>query len=405
MLDDMPVYRLEDWSGARKTISATDGHLIDGITPEQALAIASHYPGAVRPQLVGTVSRDQWSVTAHYDPLRPLFLVSLGDKDGTELYVSARTGELALDTTRRERIWNWLGSIPHWIYPKFLRQDGAAWRQLVLWISGICIVVAVSGFWIGILRLRWRQPYARGTVTPYRGWMAWHHIAGLIGGVFVLTWIFSGWLSLDPGRYFASRDPTRDMAVRYAGHEAPQIVASFGSNPPPAAVEARFVWLDGRPLMVLTGSDGHQVTTDPENGVATTLTDDEIFAAASRLLPGSAMTTRLRLREYDAYWYPHHNERPLPVLRAGFNDAAETWFYIDPRNGDVLARIDNSRRTYRWLFNALHSLDFSLLLRHRPAWDIVVWLLSLIGLIVSTSGIVIGWRRLRRRSGARQTRA
>jgi len=396
MLDDTPVYRLLDWNGARKTISATDGRLIDGITPEQALAVASHYPGAVHPRVVGTITRDQWSVTAHYDPLRPLFLVSLGDKDGTELYVSARTGELALDTMRRERIWNWLGSIPHWIYPTFLRQDGATWRQVVLWISGICIIVAVTGFWIGILRLRWRQRYARGTVTPYRGWMAWHHIAGLVGGIFVLTWIFSGWLSLDPGRYFASRGPTRDMAARYAGHEAAQIVAAFRSTPSSGAVEARFVWVGGRPLMVLIDHDGHQSMTDPTSGGAVTLSDDEIFAAARELLPDAAMTTALRLRQFDAYWYPHHNERALPVLRVGFNDAAESWFYIDPRNGDVLARIDNSRRTYRWLFNALHSLDFSLLLRHRPAWDIVVWLLSLIGIIVSTSGVVIGWRRLRR---------
>jgi uncharacterized iron-regulated membrane protein len=396
MLDDTPVYRLLDWSGTHKTISATDGHLIDGISSAQALAIASHDPSAVHPQMIGPIARDQWSVTAHYDPLRPLFLVSLGDKEGTELYVSARTGELALDTTRRERIWNWLGSIPHWIYPTILRQDGAIWRLVVLWISGICIVVAVSGFWIGILRLRWRQHYARGTITPYRGWMAWHHIAGLVGGIFVLTWIFSGWLSLDPGRYFASGGPTRDMAARYAGHEAPQIVAAFRSTLPHRAVEARFVWVGGRPLMVLIDCDGHEIATDPVSGGATTLTDDEIFAAARRLVPNATMTTALRLDRFDAYWYPHHNERALPVLRVGFDDAARSWFYIDPRNGDVLARMDDSRRTYRWLFNALHSLDFSLLLRHRPAWDIVVWALSLIGMIVSTSGIIIGWRRLRR---------
>jgi uncharacterized iron-regulated membrane protein len=404
MLDDTPVYRLLDWNGAHKTISAADGHLIEGITSEQALAIASHYPGAVHPKMVGTIARDQWSVTARYDSLRPLFLVSLGNVDGSELYISSRTGELALDTTRRERIWNWFGSIPHWIYPTILRQDGATWRQLVLWISGICIVVAVTGFWIGVLRLRWRHRYARGTVTPYRGWMAWHHIAGLIGGILVVSWIFSGWLSLDPGRYFASRGPTREMAVRYAGHETPEIAAAFRSTPPPGAVEARFVWIGGRPLMVLIDRNGHQTMTDPASGHAATLSDDDIFAAARRLLPDTAMTTHLRLRQFDAYWYPHHNERPLPVLRVGFDDPGGSWFYIDPRNGDVLARIDDRRRTYRWLFNALHSLDFSLLLRHRPAWDVVVWLLSLIGLVVSTSGVIIGWRRLRR-SRARRTGA
>jgi uncharacterized iron-regulated membrane protein len=398
MLGDTPIYRLLDWDGTHKTISAIDGHLIDGITAEQALAIASHHPNAVRPRLIGTITRDQWTVTARYDPLRPLFLVSLGDPSGTKLYVSVRTGELALDTTRSERVWNCLGAIPHWIYPTVLRQDGATWRLVVLWISGICLVVAVTGFWIGILRLRLRHRYARGPVTPYRGWMAWHHIAGLVGGIFVLTWMFSGWLSLNPGGYFAARAPSQDMAVRYAGHDTPQIAATLPSMLPSNAVEARFVWLGGHPLLVLADRDGRQTTFDPADGVARILSDDEIFAAASRLLPSAAMTARLRLSKFDAYWYPHHSERPLPVLRAGFDDTTQSWFYIDPCNGDILGRIDNSRRTYRWLFNALHSLDFPLLLRYRPSWDIVTLLLSLIGLIVSTSGIVIGWRRLRRSS-------
>jgi hypothetical protein len=33
---------------------------------------------------------------------------------------------------------------------------------------------------------------------------------------------------------------------------------------------------------------------------------------------------------------------------------------------------------------------------YRPAWDIVVWLLSILGTIVSASGVVIGWRYLKR---------
>lgn len=403
MLNDMPVYRLLDWNGARKTVSATDGQLTEAITPEQALAVARHHPNAVDPHIIETIGRDQWSVTARYDPLRPLFLVSLGDERKTELYVSEKTGELVLDTTRRERVWNWLGSIPHWIYPTILRKDGETWRQVVLWISGICIVAAVTGFWIGVLRLRLRQRYARGTVTPYRGWMAWHHIAGLIGGVFVLTWMFSGWLSLNPGGYFGGRGPTREMAVRYAGHDTPQISAALPSVPPSGAVEARFVWLGSRALMVLTDRDGRQTTSDPATGVTVAVSDDEIFAAARRLLPSSPMTMHLRLEQFDSYWYKHHSDRKLPVLRVGFDDADNSWFHIDPVTGDILGRTDDGRRSYRWLFNALHSLDFPLLLNTRPAWDIVVWLLSLAGMIVSVSGIVIGWRRLRRRPYPRQT--
>lgn len=51
-------------------------------------------------------------------------------------------------------------------------------------------------------------------------------------------------------------------------------------------------------------------------------------------------------------------------------------------------------RLYRWTFSALHSLDFRFLIAHRPLWDVAVWLLSIAGLIVSVSGVVIGWRRI-----------
>ena len=84
------------------------------------------------------------------------------------------------------------------------------------------------------------------------------------------------------------------------------------------------------------------------------------------------------------------------MLRAIFNDDAQTWIHISPVTGDILGQVDASRRSYRWWFNALHSLDFQLLLKYRPAWDIVVILLSILGTIVSVSGVVVGWRYLKR---------
>jgi hypothetical protein len=161
-------------------------------------------------------------------------------------------------------------------------------------------------------------------------------------------------------------------------------------------VEARFVWLGGKPLMLLADRGGRQTSTDPATGMAAPLSDTMIFEAARQLLPQAAMTVQRRLDRYDAYWYAHHQQRALPVLRAGFEDAARIWFHIDPRSGEILGRTDSSRRSYRWLFNGLHSFYFPRLLAWRPAWDVVVWLLSLAGLTISVSGIVIGWRRLGR---------
>lgn len=53
-----------------------------------------------------------------------------------------------------------------------------------------------------------------------------------------------------------------------------------------------------------------------------------------------------------------------------------------------------ANRLQRWLYNGMHSLHFGFLLRHRPAWDIVMIVLALMGFSLSVSGIVIGVRRL-----------
>jgi hypothetical protein len=396
MQDGEPVYRLPGADGQRKAISAVDGRALGDISPETAVAVARHHPAAVAPVLLGIVDRDQWSVTARFDPLRPLFLIGLGDAAGTELYVSQRSGEIVLDTRRHERAWNWLGAIPHWIYLTVLRQDAPLWRQVVMWTSGTCLLVAVSGIWIGLLRAGLRRRYASGRITPYRGWMAWHHLTGLLAGIVLLTWMFSGWLSVNPFDLFARRSDSRAAELRYAGHDAPTIAATLPALDLPGVVEARFIWVGGTPLMLLVHRDGSQSVADPASGASRTLSSERIFDAATRLLPEATMTLRQRLDQPDAYWYSHHQHRVLPVLRAGFDDAAETWFHLDPTSGEILGRSDRSSRLYRWMFNALHSFDFAFLIAHRPAWDVVVIVLSLAGLVISISGIVIGWRRLRR---------
>ncbi|MCY1236606.1 hypothetical protein D9M72_492710 [compost metagenome] len=87
----------------------------------------------------------------------------------------------------------------------------------------------------------------------------------------------------------------------------------------------------------------------------------------------------------------------LPVWRLEFDDAARSWLYIDPTSGQVAGSNDRNARLRRWLFNAAHSLDFPWLIQYRPAWDLVMWFLSVIGVVASASGVVIGWQRLRRK--------
>lgn len=215
-----PVYRIVTAEG-RRAVSARSGAEIRSVDATRAKAIAASLVGA--PAITADpVDHDQWVVTRAYKAMSPFWRVRTADAAASDIYVSQRTGEVVQNTTAKERFWNWLGAVPHWIYFEVLRVWQEPWRQTVLWTSGIGILGALAGIWIGLLRVRLRRRYKSGSVSPYRGWMKWHHIAGMVGGLFLVTWIFSGWLSMSPwgdcvtrdGRMWPASTPGRDPASR-----------------------------------------------------------------------------------------------------------------------------------------------------------------------------------------------
>lgn len=401
MAGDLPVYRMIDAKGRPHTVAATDGRVIDHVDAEVARVIAQRFAG--RPaQWLETAERDQWTVPNGLNAWRPLHRIAIDDGRGTELYVSAKTGEVMRDTDRAERAWNWLGSIPHWLYFTPIRQDPPLWRQVVLWTSGPCVAVAVSGIWIGWLRVRVRRRFAHGSlggVSPYHGWMAWHHVAGLAGALFLLGWLVSGWLSVNPNQWFDGRSFDGAALARYAGHaEASFPVPDWHAMKADAGVrEIRMTWVAGVPSVQVASRPGEVRVLDPHSGAPLQWDTTDLTRAAAQLMPAARVATSTMQTTWDTYWYSHHHVRRLPVLRVCFHDADSTWAYIDPSSGQVIGRSDDSRRAYRWLFHAAHSWDFTWLTQNRPLWDFVMWVLSGVGLIMSVSGVVVGWRRLRRR--------
>jgi len=386
MLFGEPIYRVIDWDGARTAVSARSGEHVGSTEPAQAVTIAQAYANA-HGELQATISRDQWTVPGGFDVWRPLHRIAMDDAAGTEVYVSAKTGEVVIATTRAQRVWNWLGAIPHWIYFTPLRANQQLWRQVVMWASAPGILLAVTGIWIGILRLR----------TQYHGWKNWHQWSGIIGGLFLLTWIFSGWLSVNPNGWLRGASPQADALLRYADHDRASLPVDFEKLAHEAARTVRFFHVDGTPIAALVLADGTERLLDARTGERIALTDDRLIQAARRLLPDHRLIEHQRLETYDSYWYAHHDHPQLPVLRVAFDDPQHTWFYLDPGTGLVLDLLDDGGRRWRWWFNALHRLDFSWLVQNRVAWHTTVWTLCIAGLITSASGSVIGWRRLRRK--------
>jgi len=397
MRGDEPVYRIADRDGTRATVSARTGARLGPLTPAEARHLAADGAPDARVELVG---RDQWTVTARYDPLRPFLKVALGDLAGTELYISQRTGEVALDTTRFERAWNWVGAVTHWIYLTPLRARAELWRTVLLWLSGFAALGVLSGGAIGIWRLRLRRRYAGGAVTPYRGLARWHHLLGLVGGFGLSAFIVSGWISMNPNRWFASTSPPAGLRAAYAGTPPalgldPHRLHDFAV---PETRTLRFAVIGGR-WWIVAGAPGGPRTVAADG--ATVLDARIIAAAAADGFADTPLRSIRPLTAYDAYWYPHGADlRPLPVLRLRFGDRAATWLHIDPRDGTILQRLDRSGRINRWLFDAAHRLDLPGLTGNQLLHDAAQWVLNLLAAGIAVTGIVAGWRRLRRTRSA-----
>jgi uncharacterized iron-regulated membrane protein len=397
MWGDEPVYRIVDF-GRPTSVSAVDGRVISSVdAPEADRRLRQIFPDAPM-RFIGDIAQDQWTVTRLFAPHRPLHLFALDDSRGTEIYVSSKTGEIVQSTTRAERLWNWVGSVPHWIYFTVVRSDGSLWRQVIMWTAGPAAIGAVLGIWIGVLRLRLRPRYAAGRITPYRGWLEWHHLAGIAGGVFVVTWLASGWLSVSPLGLFGGPNIGPDDLSRYYGAGQP----SFETSLPvlrkivgPSTKELTFSWVQAAPLVI--ANDGiTRGAFDARTGDAADLNETRLVAAAAAVVQAANVNLRERLDAPDTYWYSHIAQRPLPALRIGFDDAAATWLMIDLTTGRIVGMSDRGERINRWLFNFLHQYDLPWLLDRPLARYALIWFLSALGIGVSVTGAWLGLRVLRR---------
>jgi hypothetical protein len=400
-----PAYRFGRLFGPDVSVFADNGEVFAGADAADAraavAAFAGQSPDAV--QFVETVRQaDQWTMTeARHLPLERF---DVADGQGTRVYFSLDAGDVKLVTNRANRTLAWIGTIPHWFYFTPLRANQPLWYWAVVWLSVAGCVLAVLGLVLAFTQFRKSRPFRLSASIRYRGWMRWHYYTGAIFGVFALTWVFSGLLSMEP---FAWTNAT-------------------GLNLPPNDLQGGMLELTDYPLddtavVAAIGSDAAEIsllriqdepyyqvaTAGPELGVqakliaaATLATRSAPFSAESILseleetVTEAGITEHAVLEQYDAYYYARDNDAPLPVLRVKFNDPAETWFYFDLTTSRELGSVHRLSRLERWLFNGLHSLDFSFWYARRPLWDIGLILLSLGALATSSIGMYLGFRRL-----------
>jgi len=386
MHEGRPAYRLLGGAPARwHTVMADTGEALPPLEAAAAARIAARFAGVPAARTQERLEDDQWTVPQALNPWRPLFKVALEDAAGTELYVSAGSGEVVRDTARSERFWNWLGAVPHWIYPTLLRRHPQAWHEVVVWISIPALVMVAAGIVVGL----WSMRAPRRGWTPYReAWMRWHHLLGLAALIVIFTWMLSGLLSMNPFRAFPPRALAAPDAVSL---HAPDWAALRAAAP--GARELEWRRLGSTPYVVIRRGPADSSVLDQGGRAVREVDPASLREAIGALEPGRAYRLD-RLGRYDDYYYSLSAERPLPVLRASFDHGI--WHCVDPATGRAQLRLAPGNRVQRWLYNGLHSLDFPALLERPRLRLALLFSFCAVGLALSATGVWLGWRRAAR---------
>ena len=419
---DRPAYEFTDPGYPSTFVYADNGEVPDMLSQDQARRLASDFLDIPQSSLKydGTLTRvDQWTLT--YGAELPLYKFSADDTLGTQAYVSANDAAVSVFTTRHSRLLAWLGTIPHWLYFASLKQNQPLWYETVVWSSGIGCFLALLGLCLGVTQFRKTRPFRLSRAIPYQGLMRWHYLLGVIFGVFALTWVFSGLLSMEPFAWTNARGLRVDPDVYSEGEMDPAAFGAVGNRDWGSLVngqikEVEFSWIQGQPYFLANYSgpealqsvkrerlhQPYQVAGQAEaDSILINARDftvkqgfdiDTLVARLDAATDADVVDYQL-LTDYDDYYYSRNNQYPLPVLRIRFDDPMQSWFYV--AQSRILTMVHKWSRLERWLYNGLHSLDFAFWYHRRPLWDIGVIVLLLGGLATSCIGLYTGLRRLR----------
>lgn len=339
---------------------------------------------------------DQWIPFGYLKKEFPIYKFYFEDAGRHQVYIASKSGKVLQMTDRTSRGWAWVGAIPHWVYFTSLRQNQPLWINFMIWASGLGAIMCLTGLWVGVWA--YYKNRRNGLRSPYKKWWyRWHHISGMIFGLFALTFVFSGMMSLvdlpawmqkgkkdTPEMRFRGRDggmlPVDSYALDYRRivdslKEVRSIEwASFGNHPY---------------YIVNTGGEKKNMDAADTCGIHVfRLTEELVKETVARLHGKEAEFSVEWMTEYDGDYHSRRGMLTLPVYKVVVDDELHTRHYFNPETL-YHSRVDDNRRLKGVLYGGLHSLNFRCLTDRPVLWNIVMYVLLTGGTFLSLTGVVL----------------
>lgn len=393
------------------SLCADSTEQVKPITVQTLSEIAKKWSSAPPIRVDTLFERDQWIMYSRYLNEMPIYKLYFDDDEKHQLYVSSQSGEVQQFTNREQRFWAWVGAIPHKLYFPVIRKNTDVWTT-VLTIGGVlAMLAALTGLCIGVYATYKKYRATRKLGTPYKKhWYKWHHVLGLVFGITLVTFAFSGAMSLQriPQWIIKTHEAYRVSSTQLRGKPLSldryllDYRALVREYPEVKTIE----WTHFRdvPIYVLV-TENRKVCIDASLPEAKELylSQSEIEKAVLTVHKGSSLTSLTTIIAYEDYYMSRKKELPLPVYKVEVDNADHSLYYIDPKTGDF-KYLNQSRKVRKWIFSGLHYLNINWLVERPILWTIAMWTLCLGGAYVSLSGCWLGVLFIRKKIRSKQNK-
>ncbi len=356
---------------------------------------------------------DQWTPYIRLKKEIPIYKIYFLDKEKTQLYIGSKSGEVLQFSNQKERFWSWIGAIPHWAYFSWLRQNPDLWFKTIIFLTGLGCLMLVAGFWVAIDVWRKTHTHLIHKFSPYRKkWYHWHYVSGIFFGFFVLTFTFSGMMSMIDHPAWIRKsifmiEP--QVSLRLKMPKIENYVLDYWKLIKAYPNIRQIEWNNfyGHPYYTITDGKKEQYI-DAKDSIPRPLflSKTEILHSLESLYKNNVPGTKIPqikltpITHYETYYRDMSNmmkeRRQLPVWKAVVEDPNNSIFYIHPETGDI-RYVDTASRWKYWSFTALHRMRFPGLCSNITLRKALLWILLLGGSVVSLSGVVLGIKYIKRK--------
>lgn len=367
-------------------------------------AVARKWVAAPAARIDTLRERDIWIMYSRYVREMPVYKFYFDDREKHQLYIASASGEALQFTNRRQRLWAWAGAIPHKLYIPALRKNTETWIMTLTVGGCIALVAALSGLYVGICVVLKRCRAGKWIISPYKKkWYRWHHITGLVFGVFVAAFAFSGAMGLQRIPEWAVKTygdyRIADSRLRGKRLSVNDYVLDYRvlKNVYPDLKSVEWSHFQNTPVYnIVAGDKSLCIDASTSEARELFLPQSEIEKAVAGIHGGDESFSVSLISEYEEYYMSRESALPLPAYRVEVNNADESRYYIDPRTGDF-KYLNRSRKVRKWVFGGLHYLNIKWLVERPALWTAAIWILCLGGMVVSLSGVRLSLKYLKRK--------